>query len=312
MRLNKFLIIAVASLGLMACDSELKQPVEFLVEVEPAAGVIFTDSFYTAPVGTSLTFNFSGEPDFISFSYSRFIKTRPELSFSSRAAWGTHVANSLSVYVSEDFKGLAMNNFIADSTSIATHTWKNITSQANLPISANDTRTANIPLDDYSGKNLVIAFRYKPDFMADWQPTWVISNLNIANKLITDGSVASTYLAATLGFSPFDMLNRTTAYRDTLLSGNWSTKIPAELTINRTAMNNPLNHDWLISKPILVPAGITEESAVTGVKTMANRVESYTHTFTLPGEYILKFKAGNYNYLYSDSLVNSIRLIVTN
>jgi len=312
MRLNKFLIIAVAGIGLMACESELKQPVEFTVEVEPSAGVVFTDSIYTAPVGTKLTFNFSGEPDFISFSYARFIKTRPELSFSTRAAWGTHVANTLSVFVSEDFKGLALNNFVADSTSIATHNWKNISEQANLPTAANVTRTATIPLDEYSGKKLVLAFRYKPDFMADWQPTWVISNLNIANKMITNGTVVSTYLAATLGFSPFDMMSRSTAYRDTLLAGNWSTKIPAEITMNRTAMNNPLNHDWLISKPVLIPSGITEESPVTGVKSMANSVDSYSHTFTQPGEYTLKFKSSNYNYLYNDTLVHSIRLIVTN
>lgn len=312
MRLNKFLTIAVAAIALMACESELKQPVEFSVEVEPSANLVYTDSFYTAPVGTALTFNFSGEPDFISFSYSRFIKTRPELSFSTRAAWGTHVANSLSVYVSEDFKGMVMNNFAADSTSIATHNWKNISEQANLPTAANDTRAATIALDEYSGKDLVIAFQYKPEYAADWQPTWVISNLLIANKLITNGTVASTYLAATLGFSPFDMLSRETAYRDTLLSGNWSTKIPAEFTINRTAMNNPLNHDWLISKPVRVPAGITEESPVSGLKTMANSVETYTHTFNLPGEYMLKFKASNSNYLYNDSLVHTLRLIVTN
>ena len=136
--------------------------------------------------------------------------------------------------------------------------------------------------------------------------------MKINNRLSSDNSEESTYLAATLGFSPFDMNNRNTAYRDSLLAGVWSTKKPAELTINRTASNNALNHDWLISRPVRIPLGMTETSAVTGIKNMAVSVESYSHTFTSPGDYELKFKALNQNYLHSDSVVQTIRLKITN
>ena len=312
MNILKLSIVLALFSTLLSCENELKMPVDFSVVVETTPGLVIGDTLITAPKGSKLTILFEGEPDFISFSYSRFIPTVPELSFTTKAAWGSSVANSLSVYVSDEFKGLSLSNFASDSVSVATHPWKDLTAESNLPTKTNSAQPALIPLDAYRGKDLVIAFRYKPTVATDWQPTWVVSDLKINNRLSSDNSVESSYLAATLGFSPFDMYNRATAYRDSLLAGVWSTKKPAELTINRTASNNALNHDWLISRPVRIPLGMTESSSVTGVKHMAISVDRYTHTFSQPGEYLLKFKAINQNYLHSDSLVQHIRLKITN
>lgn len=312
MKLIKIVMVAMLFGVLASCEDELKQPVDFSVEPEQSSGLVIGDTMITAPKGSKVTFLFDGDPDFINFSYTRFVPTSPELTFSTRAAWGSSVANSLSVLVSDEFKGLLLSDFTKDSVSIATHSWKNVTAESNLPVTTNKTQAATLSLDEYRGKDLVLAFRYKPTVVTDWQPTWVVSDLKITNRLSSDDSVESTYLAATLGFKPFDMNNRNDAYRDTLLAGVWSTKKPAELTINRTSSNNPLNHDWLISRRVRVPMGMTEYSAVTGVKNMAVSVDRYEHTFTQPGDYLVKFKAINQNYLHSDSAVVTIRVKINN
>jgi hypothetical protein len=279
--------------------------------VEPAAGVTITDSVITAAKGTTMKFNFAGEPDFISFAYERFVPTNATLSFSTQAAWGTHIENTLSVYVSGSFPGLLLNDFGKDSTAVSTHSWLDVTSTSNLPKVANTKQKAEIPVNEYRGKTLTIAFRYKTDFVADWQPTWIVSDLQIDNTLTTDNSKVSTYLAATMGFSPVDMLNKTAAYNSESLAGVWYINNPAAMEIKRTARDNALNHDWLISKPIEIPLGQTENSAVSSVKNISNRVENYYYTFIKAGEYIVKFNAANQNYVHSESTEKTLKIIIT-
>jgi hypothetical protein len=133
----------------------------------------------------------------------------------------------------------------------------------------------------------------------------------IDNTRITDGSNVTTYLAATMGFTPFDILNRANAYRNEYVSGTWSISNPAAMQIRQTARNNALNEDWLISKPIAVPLGLTENSVAKGVKNITLAVENYTHTFSNVGEYVVSFKASNQNYKYHHSVRKTIKLIIT-
>lgn len=312
MKIKYIFLISIFAGLFTACQDALEQPLKFDVTVEPDAGVSITDSVITAAKGTAMKFNFAGEPDFISFAYERFTPTNATLSFSTQAAWGTHIENTLSVYVSESFTGLLLNDFAKDSVAVSTHAWTNVSAMSNLPKVANTKQKAEIQVNDYRGKKLTIAFRYKTDFAADWQPTWIISDLLIENKLTTDNSKISTYLAATMGFSPFDMLNKTVAYNSESLAGVWYIINPAAMEIKRTARDNALNHDWLISKPIEIPLGQTENSAVTSVKNISNRVEKYVYKFDKVGDYIVKFNAANQNYKYSESAEKIIKIRITN
>ena len=64
-------ILGVLSCVLMlfsACQNELEQDLKFEVSVSPDTNVQIADSIVTAPKGTTLKFNFAGNPDFISFS----------------------------------------------------------------------------------------------------------------------------------------------------------------------------------------------------------------------------------------------------
>ena len=311
MKIKYIFLISIFAGLFTACQDALEQPLKFDVTVEPAAGVTITDSVITAAKGTTMKFNFAGEPDFISFAYERFVPTNATLSFSTQAAWGTHIENTLKVYISESFQGLLLNDFGKDSTAISTHSWIDVTATSNLPTVANTKQKAEISVNDYRGKTLTIAFRYKTDFVADWQPTWIVSDLLIDNTLTTDNSKVSTYLAATMGFSPFDMLNKTAAYNSESLAGVWYINNPAAMEIKRTARNNALNHDWLISKPIEIPLGQTENSEVTSVKNISNRVENYSYTFSNVGEYTVKFNAVNQNYVHSESTEKTIKIRIT-
>jgi len=314
MKINNFIFALLSILLFTACDNVLEQEVDLDVNVEAADYLQFNDTAVVAPVGSKITFNFSGEPDFISFSYERFLPTNATLKFATQAAWGTHVENTLNVFVSGDFPELALNDFAKDSTTIRNHTWTDISALCNLPAVANQKKNAEVAFNEYRGKKMVIAFRYKPTFAADFQPLWIISDLQINNTKITDGSNISTFLAASMGFTPFDILNRTIAYSSKDTAGVWNTNDKAAMKIRQTFTNKALNEDWLISKPIDVPRGLTEvypEKGTKGLKNITQRLDSYTHTFDKVGEYVVSFKASNYNYQYQSSVIKTVKLIIT-
>lgn len=312
MKIINYIPVIFALLLFAACENVLDQEVDFEVEVTSSTPLQTTDSGFVAPVGTTLNFDFLGEPDFISFHYSRFIPTNSTLKFSSQAAWGTNIANTMSVFLSDSFTGLSMSDFVKDSIAVLTHNWINISDQCNLPVAANQIRPAAVNLNEYRGKEMVIAFRYKPTFAGDWQPTWVISNLNIENTMITDNSVVSNYIASSLGFTPFDVLNRATAYNNEPIAGVWSTVNPLAMEIRRTARDNKLNEDWLISQRILIPIGQTEVSPVAGLKNTTKSVTEHSHTFNAIGHYTLYFKAANTNYRHHSSVVRTVKVTITN
>jgi hypothetical protein len=265
----------------------------------------------TATKGATVIINFEGEPDFISLSFERFITTNATLSFSTMAAWGSHTENTLSVYVSQAFPGLVFNDFSKDSIAIASQEWIDLSSMSNLPTATNKKHESEISLNDFRGKNLTIAFRYKTDFENDWQPTWIIYDLLINNTLTTDNSNTSTYLAATMGFSAFDMWDESNAYLSESEAGKWFVSDAAAMEIKRTARANPLNNDWLISKPIAIPLGESEISEAIAIKNISNRVSSYAYTFDKIGEYELTFNAINQNYKYSNSTKKILKILIT-
>lgn len=309
----KYILFSFSLLTLFSsCENELMQKVSFDVAVAPAEGLTITDTLITAPKGSTINFNFAGEPDFISMSYEHFTPSYSELFFSTMVAWGTHYENTLSVYLSDEFQGLVLDSFKLDSTAIASHTWTDITALSNLPTTVNTKKQAKIDMNKYRGKNVVIAFHYHPITSDDLQPAWQIFDLNIKNSLVPDSSLMSTYLASTMGFSPFDILRGdTTAYKSEAVAGVWSVNNPALMEIKRSSRYAALNNDWLISKPVAVPLGKTVNSQVLPIKNTSNYLESYKYKFDKPGEYVVSFKASNVNYQYKSSVVRTVKLLIT-
>jgi Domain of unknown function (DUF5017) len=312
-------ILSLASILFSACQNELEQALTFDVSVAPADNVQIADSIVTAPKGTTLKFNFTGEPDYISFSYNRFNSTKSILTFGTQAAWGTHVPNTLSVFLFETADTLLLNNPKQDSATIVNRQWTDITSQCNLPVVTNVTNKASISLNDYRGKKVCIAFRYKTDVATDWQPTWTISNLQINDTLINTTTKTKTVVAATMGFKPFDMLNIANPYNSAASAGVWNIATPASIVMTRTASGGTLNTDWLISRPIEIAKGISTlsvnptvtSSSVIPVKNTTIRVNSYSYQFTSAGEYTVTFFASNANYMRQLTTERKIKVIIT-
>lgn len=304
-------VIAFVLILFSACENELEKQLEFEVSVAPAANVQITDSVVTAPKGTTLQFDFAGEPDFISFSFNRFNLTKSVLTFNTQAAWGTHIQNTLKVFLAETSDTLVLNNAKQDSTKIATRQWTDISALCNLPITVNTTNKATVSLNDYRGKKVCLAFKYTTEFAADWQPTWTISNLQVNDTVINTSTKTATTLAGAMGFSPFDMLNTTTPYTSADLAGVWNITNTAAMVIKRSTSGSALNTDWLISKPLGITKGVNTLSEIVPVKNMTNKVSSYSYLFSVSGEYIITFAASNHNYLYEENTDRKIKIIIT-
>jgi hypothetical protein len=310
----KFKILSILSLVLIllsACENELEQGLIFDVSVTPADNVQIADSVVTAPKGTTLKFNFKGEPDFISFSYNRFNTTKSVLTFSTQPAWGTHIQNTLNVYLFETSDTLLLNNPKLDSTTIVNRQWTDITSQCNLPVTANVTNKASVSLNDYRGKKVCLAFRYKTDYATDWQPTWTISNLQVNDTVINTTTKTKTVLAATMGFKPFDLLNMVNPYATAATAGVWNVATPAAMVMTRSVAGAALNTDWLITKPIEIAKGINTLSSVIPVKNTTVSVGSYSYQFTNAGEYTITFFASNANYVRQLTTERKVKVIIT-
>jgi hypothetical protein len=311
MQYKVFSILTFVSILFWACENELEQKLNFDVHVVPDTNIEIGDSVVTAPVGTTLQFNFTGEPDFVTFSYNRFNYTKSVLTFNTQAAWGTHSQNTLIVFLFETADTLLLNNPKQDSATIVNRQWTDITSQCNLPVTANVTNKASVVLNDYQGKKICIAFRYKTSFVADWQPTWIISNLQINDTIQNTTTKTKTVLAATMGFKPFDMLNMANPYVSAATAGVWNVANPASMVMTRTFSGGALNEDWLISKPLEIAKGINTLSPVIPVKNTTNNISSYSHRFTEDGEYTITFFASNANFVRQTSTERKIRVIIT-
>jgi hypothetical protein len=215
--------------------------------------------------------------------------------------------------VSNSFAGLTKTDVKADSLSILNHSWVNISSGCNFPVTQNGTETSTVLLNDYRGDTIVLAFRYKTANSTGFQPMWTINNLQISSTLIRTGKEISNQAAATMSFTPFDMNNLASGdvvYQSGTTGGVWDISTPASLKIRQTTSGRPMNEDWLISKPIAITRGMTEKGKSVPVKNITVPVDFYTHTFELIGEYFVTFTASNYNYHTHSSIQKTVKIII--
>jgi hypothetical protein len=312
MKCTIFIEVCAGLLLLTACENELEKTVGF------NAGVCASESFTTdtdgvihAPAGTNITFDFSGDPDFISFSYELFNKTTPELRFNSVLSWNNDTGNTLQLYASGSFAGLSKTDAHADSIAIANHDWVNLSSQCVFPTERNGSANSSVSLEQYRGSSVVLALRYKTYNNTGFQPMWTINDFQIVNTIVKTGGDISFVAAATMGLTPFDMFSLTpndAPYQSSSSGGVWDTSTPASLKIRQTPANRDLNEDWLISKPIEVSSGVIIKGPGTPIKDITNKVSFYTHTFKEEGEYTVTFTATNYNFEAHSEVKKTFRI----
>ncbi len=318
---NKIKILTILFLSLMiwSCENELTKKVEFNVSASTDDN-LSSSSEITVDSGNLVTFNFTGDPDFITFysgepghEYSKKdLLTIPsdeitsKLKFTAEPQWGK-IEGTLKVFLSTSFQGLRGNDKQKDSVAILANNWKDISDVCNLPTVNKEAVDVEVPIDEYLGKKLTIAFHYKPETNTTTQPTWIISGLNIENTLKSTNGV-SKIVAASMGFQAFDMVS-STPYLAKGGSGVWNlSKIKSQIRIQSSPSDAPLNNDWLISNPIVINSRKGDKG--TAIKKVSIDLDSYKYTFKKPGTYTVTFVAKNANYKTSSEIIKHITVKV--
>jgi len=329
---NKIYAFAVAALVFFgSCDNRLDQDVELDVTVY-SEGSYKEGDVIVVKKSTDIIFNFTGDPDFLTFysgenghEYSKRNLTESpvdqitsRLEFYTKNQYGNAatVAGSLRAYLSTEFTGMVKNDKKADSTAIENTNWINITEEGKIPNTINTTSpVASIPLDEYLGQRLTIAFEYHTTNNSAAQPVWEIYDLKVVNTLKDDGS-ESQILASRMGFTPLDMyVNGNAAYNTVSnnTSGVWNlSNIAAasspRMRIHSSSAGAVLNRDWLVSNPFVINAR-TPDSGV-GIKNITARLDQYTYKYDKEGTYEVTFIATNSNFESTSEVVRTIYIKV--
>lgn len=321
---DRLLIIltAVAVLFMVGCENSLERSIAFDVTPQVESGSV-TGSTISVPAGTPVTFNFTGDPDFITFfsgepgrEYSKkdLLEVPADeitsvLKFDNMPQYGT-IPNTLKLYVSTDFSGLTGKNKQEDSTMVVTHQWKDISDLANFSAVSNSTNNTSIPLDEYLGKKLTIAFKYDPKQNSATQPTWVISNLVVENTTKSNNAV-SQIKASTMGFTVLDLIS-STPYKNNGGAGVWDLRnigaANSVMRIQSSPSGQPINEDWLISNPIVINSRPADRGVA--IKKMSVDVNSYKYVFNSPGKYTVTFLGRNSNYEHFSEMIKEFTVTV--
>jgi hypothetical protein len=271
------LIVGISALfAFISCNKELKtDSLNF--------GVSTSNTTYK--VGDTVHFNFTGNPDIISFysgqdgnNYANRERTTidgiPQLQFTSYGQYGTQT-NSLQLMVSNDFSG------IYDSAHIYQGTWTDVTNRSTLSTGADNTPSGIVDLSDFLAqkKPIYFAFKYTGTF-GSTQKTWTIKNF-IFNLLKQNGTTQPITDIASAGWKQVNIKNSAAV---------WSI-IATQLRIAGGGDTAPDNEDWVITK--LLYLNNTVPDYAVPVKNITQQVGSYNFVYSTPGTYKVVFLAAN-------------------
>lgn len=292
-----FLSFLIISSLLFSCKKEGVKSPEFDVKTDKG----------TYKVGEQVVFNFSGNPNFISFysgevgnNYANRARTRENgkaiMQFTSTQAGGSQVGN-LKIMISNDFSG------VYDAPSIAKATWTDITNRAILSpggTAGNNTPSGNVDLSDYAALNKPVYIGFY-DFAPQntLQPRgWTIGGLTINNTLTdkTIFAVVPNFLAA--GFVAVDLQNPTYKWTITSTQMQVPSIIPGQAT----------NEDWSISTAIDLNTVNPDYSIP--IKGIDTRVANYSYVFKAAGTYTVTFLASNINVDDEKDIVKTLVLTI--
>lgn len=266
----------------------------------PVFDVVTNKVEYNA--GDSVVFNFTGEPDLITFysgekgkEYQFKDRMNMEgavvnLEFSSRVLFGSQ-ENNLSLVASTDFNGTY------DSTNIYNATWVPITDRftlasaaagANSPAPGTPSGKKDITDLVVPGKPLYIAFKYvgeKPPAATPTQRTWRFVSFSLTSTF-PDGSLYSLLTLTPTNFVPVDVINKVNIWTYSVQGTTPQYELAPKSTLLPT-------EDWLITNPVY-PTRVSPDAGV-AIKDYSKRLGSYTYYFKEPGEYKVTFVAANTN-----------------
>lgn len=317
----KYLIPALF-LGVFSSCNSILEDVDF--NVTPAVENVYK-------VGEPVTFNFNGNPDYITFfsgeeghNYKNRFRTEiamediasAEFSFGVKRQYGVQ-SNTLQVFMSDSFTGLAKNDMQADADAISSHAWVEAAPVAELEKCSDKAFTLINPIDisDYLN-HFVVAFKFTGK-EGGVQRTWTLNQFKIRCTL-KSGLVIESGSATALNFAAFDMLrvgSDVNPYEFTItgkpLKGTWfggSIGSQNQVQMQGGTATQPDNEDWLISTPLKLNSCDPDKGLA--LKDMTESLNSYSYVFEKAGTYEVAFVAGNSNYQGEDEIVKKVTITI--
>ena len=273
--------------------------------VTPNLDFNVTTNANTYRVGDTVTFNLSGNPNYIVFysgepgkqyQYSKrgyLTGGKPTISFTTTVTDTILPDTLLNVLLSLNFTGT--NNKVG----IANASWTDITNRFTLSNGVANTPSGLVDISDLVSADTIpvtLAFRYR--IPSKRKTNWSIQNLFI-NTILSAGDATPIYNLAS-GFTAVDSLN-------TAIKWNVST---ASLSTSGSSATSAASEDWVLSKPFF-PYRTTMDQG-TAIKSIADvAVNKYQYTFNTAGKYTVTFVAQNANIYDTKVAMKTIELTIT-
>ncbi len=300
-----FLLLYIGAM-LTACNKvDIKAPDDFTV----------TTSATTYSIRDTVKFNFTGNPDQITFysgepnrSYANAGRTNAQpdstiLTFSTATTAASATtqpvsANNVAVLASTDYSGAL------DVASVKKASWTDITARAKFATTTTAVPSGNVHLEDLAkGSNrLYIAFKYMADTATatSMSRKWTISTLSIKTYFKdTTNIIAGNVQAAGLS-NILSVLNPT----NTWAFANTS------LTFNAPAVGSSKDEDWAISR--LMDQTVISSDIGVNLKNTTALLSQYKYSFRKPGTYVVTFVGQNVSSNGQAQTIRQITLNITN
>lgn len=275
-------------------------------------------------VNKPITFNFDGNPNHLTFysgelgnSYADINRSavnneelKAFIQFKVKVEDGA-ADNTLKLLISDNFTGLTTKSYKADSTTIVDSEWDDLTTEALLPTAQNGESNVNLNITQYLSKPVSIAFKYEAVSNATKkQPKWTISNFHIILES-PNGDQVESLDSTRRGFVPFDFLDKTTPYTNRTTEGRWNVSFPQTtmvLASTAAGLTKPSNLDWVISKPAMLNLTSPDRGIV--VKSIQERIPSFSYRFSKAGDYEVVFVAKNSNFESEKVVIKRINVSI--
>lgn len=269
----------------------------------PSLEVSATSLTYKA--GDTVTFNFKGNPDNITFysgepghQYEHRDRTTAnnelQIDFSTFVQFGI-IDQNLKLLVSNDFSG------VADTMSVRAATWKDISDRAVFSTGEDNAPSGAISLKEFADtlnhSLIYIAFRYTDYNKPQGQNRWVVRSFT-ANNISEDGVVTEQANMATGGWMAVDFRNP--AYV-------WS--VTAAQLLMPSSKNSDDNEDWVITKGF-DPTTVKPDEGI-ALKNISTVLPSYKYVYTKPGTYKAVFDVSAVRYNGEGRATKEIALTIT-
>ncbi|MGF6928703.1 surface-anchored protein [Chitinophaga sp. W2I13] len=266
-----------------------------------------TTSSLTYKAGDTVTFNFTGNPDNITFysgepghNYAFRDRTTAEndlqINFKTWVQFGM-IYKNLQLLVSNNYSG------VADTTNVRAATWTDISDRAVFSTGQDNTPSGTISLKDFADpKNtaarIYIAFKYTDYKKTQGQNRWVVRTFE-ANNISADGVVSPVAVLSSGGWKAFDFKNPASVW----------TVTTAQLLMFGGDKNADDNEDWVITKG-LDPFYIKPDAGV-ALKNISTVLPSYKYVYTKPGTYKVVFDASAVRYNGEKRITKELTLTIT-